>query len=101
MQIHTVQRNDSLWNLARTYGVPLEHIVEVNNIQPSDSLVVGQALLVPTPSTSKTHKVARGESLWAIARQYGLSLQEIAAANNISNPALIKPGQIIKIPAPR
>jgi len=101
MQIHTVARNDSLWNLARTYGVPLEHIVEVNNIGESDALVVGQALIIPTPSGSKTHKVARGESLWAIARQYGLSLQEIAAANNISNPALIKPGQIIKIPAPQ
>ncbi|URN95112.1 MAG: glycosyl hydrolase family 18 protein [Candidatus Pristimantibacillus lignocellulolyticus] len=101
MQIHTVARNDSLWNLARTYGVPLEHIVEVNNIGESDALVVGQALIIPTPSSSKTHKVARGESLWAIARQYGLSLQEIAAANNISNPALIKPGQIIIIPAPQ
>ncbi|HIW33660.1 MAG TPA: LysM peptidoglycan-binding domain-containing protein [Candidatus Paenibacillus intestinavium] len=101
MQIHTVSRNDSLWNLARTYGIPLEHLVEVNNIQPSDTLVVGQALIIPTPSSSKTHKVARGESLWAIARQYGLSLQEIANANNISNPALIKAGQIIKIPAPQ
>lgn len=101
MQIHTVQRNDSLWNLARSYGVPLEHIVEVNGIEPSDALIVGQALIIPSPSSAKTHKVARGESLWSIARQYGVSLQEIAEANRITNPALINVGQILVIPAPK
>jgi len=101
MQIHTVKRNDSLWNLAQQYGVPLQHIVEVNGIEQTDPLVVGQSLIIPSPSGNKTHKVARGESLWSIARQYGLSLQEVAAANQLSNPANIKPGQIIIIPAPK
>lgn len=100
MQIHTVERNDSLWNLARTYGVPLEHIVEVNEIEPSDALIVGQALIIPSPSSSKIHKVAKGESLWSIARKYGVSLQEIMTANSLSNPALIEPGQLITIPTP-
>lgn len=101
MQIHTVNRNDSLWNLAQHYGVPLQHIVEVNGIDQSESLVVGQALIIPSPSGQKTHRVARGESLWAIARQYGLSLQELAAANSLTNPAMISPGQLIVIPTPR
>src|SRR5690606_18087573 len=101
MQIHTVKRNDSLWNLAQQYGVPLQHIVEVNGIEQNDPLVVGQALIIPSPSGSKTHRVVRGESLWSIARQYGLSLQEVAAANQLSNPANIRPGQIIIIPAPK
>lgn len=101
MQIHTVKRNDSLWNLAQHYGVPLQHIVEVNGIEQSDPLIVGQALIIPSPPGNKTHKVAHGESLWSIARQYGLSLQEVAAANQLSNPAMIRPGQIIVIPAPK
>lgn len=101
MQIHTVKRDDSLWNLARSYGVPLEHIVEVNNINPEDSLIVGQALIIPSPSESKIHKVTKGESLWSIARQYGVSLQELINANQISNPALLSIGQLIKIPTPQ
>lgn len=100
MQIHTVKRNDSLWNLAQQYGVPLQHIIDVNAIAENDSLVVGQALIIPSPPGNRTHKVARGESLWSIARQYGLSLQEVAAANQLTNPALISPGQIIIIPQP-
>jgi len=100
MQIHTVRRNDSLWNLAQQYGVPLQHIIEVNSIADSDSLVVGQALIIPSPTGNRTHRVASGESLWAIARQYGLSLTELAAANQITNPALIQPGQVLIIPSP-
>lgn len=100
MQIHTVKRNDSLWNLAQQYGVPLQHIIDVNAIAENDSLVVGQALIIPSPPGNRTHKVARGESLWSIARQYGLSLQEVAAANQLTNPAMISPGQIINIPQP-
>lgn len=100
MQIHTVKRNDSLWNLAQQYGVPLQHIIDVNAIAENDSLVVGQALIIPSPPGNRTHKVARGESLWSIARQYGLSLQEVAAANQLTNPAMITPGQIINIPQP-
>lgn len=101
MQIHTVRRNDSLWNLAQHYGVPLQHIIEVNGIEQSDPLVVGQALIIPSPSGNRTHRVVRGESLWAIARQYGLSLQELAAANSITNPAMITPGQLLIIPPPK
>lgn len=101
MQIHTVKRNDSLWNLAQKYGVPLQHIAEVNAIEESDPLVVGQALIIPSPTGNKTHTVARGESLWSIARQYGLSLTELAAANQLTNPAMIQPGQTLFIPAPK
>jgi len=101
MQIHTVKRNDSLWNLAQQYGVPLQHIVEVNAIEENEPLVVGQALIIPSPNGNRTHIVARGESLWAIARQYGLTLTELAAANHLTNPAAIQIGQTLVIPAPK
>ncbi|MCM3635027.1 MULTISPECIES: glycosyl hydrolase family 18 protein [Paenibacillus] len=101
MQIHTVRRNDSLWNLAQTYGVPLQHIVEVNAIEESDPLVVGQALIIPSQPGNRTHTVARGESLWSIARQYGLTLTELAAANQLTNPAMIQVGQTLIIPPPK
>ncbi len=44
------------------------------------------------------HKVRAGETLWLIAQRYGITLQELVAANQIANPALIHPGQTIVIP---
>ncbi|MBN1037891.1 LysM peptidoglycan-binding domain-containing protein [Clostridium botulinum] len=48
-----------------------------------------------------SHKVVKGESLWHIAKKYlgdGSRYKEIAELNNISNPGLIYPGQVINIP---
>ena len=46
-----------------------------------------------------THKVVSGDSMWKIAVKYKVGLSEIISANpQISNPALIYPGQIITIP---
>lgn len=52
------------------------------------------------PSTgSRTHQVRSGETLAAIARRYGLSVQAILGANPGLNPNKIKAGQTINIPA--
>lgn len=45
-----------------------------------------------------TYTVQRGDTLWAIARRYGTTSEEIAEINNISNPNLIYSGQQLKIP---
>ncbi len=46
-----------------------------------------------------THKVVSGDSMWKIAVKYKVGLSEIISANpQISNPALIYPGQVITIP---
>ncbi len=44
------------------------------------------------------HVVKRGDTLWAIARSAGLSVEQVASYNKIRNPNLIHPGQVIKLP---
>ena len=44
------------------------------------------------------HTVQRGDTLWAIARQYGVSVAELVEANNITQPDRIYPGQTLVIP---
>lgn len=44
------------------------------------------------------HKVRKGETLYSIAKTYRISLRELTEINNISNPDLIKEGQVIFIP---
>jgi len=96
VQIHVVNRGDTLWQISRYYGVSVNQIIQANQLSNPNVLVVGQALVIPTPSG--THVVQRGESLYTIARRYGVSLQSLAEANQITNPALIYVGQVLRIP---
>ncbi|WP_277680014.1 LysM peptidoglycan-binding domain-containing protein [Gracilibacillus dipsosauri] len=54
----------------------------------------------PSKPKVKTHKVVPGDTLWAIAKRYlgnGARYPELARINNIKNPNLIFPGQVIKL----
>lgn len=53
---------------------------------------------VPTAVPAQTHMVQPGETLTAIARQYGVTVQAIAAANNIPNPDRVAVGTVLVIP---
>ena len=46
------------------------------------------------------HKVRSGESLWGIAKGYGVDVQQLAEANNILNPGSIRSGMKLYIPSP-
>ncbi|MHA6482726.1 LysM peptidoglycan-binding domain-containing protein [Paenibacillus sp. strain BS8-2] len=100
MHIHTVKKGDSLWKIAHDYGVPLEPLFVANGLSDQSVLVIGQAIVVPTEPKPTVHKVLVGESLWKISQMYGVTIQELAAANGIRNPALIYPGQLLQIPTP-
>lgn len=49
MQIHVVQRGDTLWKISRFYGTDTAQIIAANQLQNQSSLVIGQALVIPTP----------------------------------------------------
>ena len=106
MLIHVVARGDTLWAIARRYGVGVDAIVAANAIQNPDVLVVGQALAIPPRSTAPPppppaparYIVVAGDSLWSIAQRFGTTVAAIAAANNIVDPSRIDVGQVLLIP---
>ncbi|REK74863.1 glycosyl hydrolase family 18 protein [Paenibacillus paeoniae] len=98
MQIHTVKKGDSLWELSQRYDVPLEHIYAANSFTAQSPLVIGQAVIIPSPGDGLQHKVLVGESLWKIGQRYGVSIRQLVEANHLTNPALIMPGQLLTIP---
>ena len=58
-----------------------------------------QTLLCTTTAFAATHTVVSGDTMWKIAVKYQAGLDEIINANpQISNPALIYPGQKLNIP---
>lgn len=56
MQIYVVKQGDTLWELTQRYGVPMNEIVIANGLETPDQLVVGQALVIPTPSQGNIPK---------------------------------------------
>ncbi|MDD5347534.1 MAG: LysM peptidoglycan-binding domain-containing M23 family metallopeptidase [Candidatus Omnitrophica bacterium] len=60
------------------------------------SPAAGRAAALKT--TGFYHKVARGQTLWRVARLYGIELDELAAANRITDAAKIETGQKLFIP---
>ena len=105
--IYTVQRGNTLSQIAREYHVSVEHIVELNNIENPNLIYPGQKLritesdvteLAPVDNTIQVYYVVKeGDTLNGIARRFGISLNEILQYNDIQNPNLIYPGQTIKI----
>lgn len=54
---------------------------------------------VPTSSNTRTHVVSRGETLYEIARRYGVSGRELIVANRLDNPNIINVNQQLVIPS--
>jgi LysM repeat protein len=100
---YTVQRGDSLFSIARKYNSSAYEICISNSLTNCNVIYVGQRLWVPalnqpTPVCTSYHNVVKGETLYSIARAYGLNVYDLAAANKIYNLNLIKVGQRLCIP---
>lgn len=97
--IYVVRPGDSIYSIARAYGMDPEKIIKDNEPTNPDMLTAGQTLVLMTDTIP--HLVTSGQSLYSIARGYGVTTAQIIAANpQIINPNQIKVGQIINIPVP-
>ena len=93
--MHTVQRGETTYSIARRYGTTVEAIAQANGISNPSQIYTGQRLMIPTSGTSSgtssgttgcriSHTVQRGEWVWQIARNYGVSPYDILAANGLT-----------------
>ena len=99
MIIYTVQSGDSLYSIAREFGVTVAELERFNDLPDQNLLTVGQDVLIPVSGT--IHRVSNGESLYSIASHYGVPLDSVINSNpDIKPPYTIYPDQIIKIPEP-
>ena len=75
MIIHTVTQGESVYSIARNYGVSTSIILKNNGITVNDTLVPGQALVILFPET--THRVSAGETLFSIAEYYNTTVNQL------------------------
>ena len=97
---YTVQRGDSLWSIAKKFGVTVNELKDANNLS-SNILSIGQLLKIPTQeqetTTSDTYIVKSGDSLYSIAQKYNTTVDELKKLNNLTSN-LLSIGQSLKIP---
>ena len=103
---YTVKRGDTLSEIAAKYGVTVSHIVSQNNIQNPNLIYPGEVLRIKRNSGSdrinntennRTYIVKSGDTLYQIARRFGTTVSDIVSKNNIKNPNLIYPGEVINL----
>ena len=103
-ETYVVKTGDNLSSIANRYGTSVSELRSINNLS-SDTLFVGQQLLVPTSSeiidSSITnyidYRVVSGDTLYSIANRYGVSVDELKRINNLPNNNL-SISQVIKVP---
>ncbi len=97
-EYYVVQKNDTLWGIARKFGITVDDIKNANNLK-SNTLSIGQLLYIPTQmekTSSDTYTVKSGDTLYSIARKYNLSVDELKELNNLTSNTL-SIGQVLKI----
>jgi spore germination protein len=97
MQIHVVSPGESLFAIARSYNVPVNDIIEVNQLEDFDNLVVGQTLLIPTEGT--IHVIRPGDSLYSLSKKYNVPVYLIQKANGFISPMDLQVGMRLFIPS--
>ena len=96
---YIVKSGDSLWSIAKKYDVTVNELKVANNLT-SNSLSIGQRLRIPIEeedSMSSTYVVKSGDTLYAIARDFGTTVDSIKSLNNLTTNTL-QVGQVLQIP---
>ena len=104
---HTLQGGETLYGLSRKYGVSVEDIMSANGISSPDSLSIGSRLVIPGTnseketdnSTDSLYIVKSGDTFYRIARNHGLSVQELMKLNDFSGNRILKPGERLIVSA--
>ena len=101
---YTVKKGDSLYSIARVYNTTVQKLIELNNLK-SNILNIGQILRVPETYTKESemtmpqyinYTVKKGDSLYSIAREYKVTVDQIISDNGFKTNNL-SIGQNIKI----
>jgi len=124
---YTVQDGDTFSSIAAQFGITTEELMAANSITDPLALLVGQELTIPgasappqatnpTPAApepteppaqeppdttgGQTYTVQEGDFPESIAAQFGITAEELMAANGITDPASLHVGDVLTIPAP-
>lgn len=124
---YKVQSGDTLTGVARRYNIGLSNLASANGLSSNANLILGSTITIPasgsavsksssgsnssTSSSATTssstgkklgntenYKVQSGDGLIALARRFGVAVEDLAATNNMTTKSQLQRGQTIKVP---
>jgi membrane-bound lytic murein transglycosylase D len=112
---HTVQAGETLYSISRQYGLTVEQLKSMNDIQETSGLKPGQVLELAvnedidvktddkeeapvSPASDVFHEVKVSDTLYSVARQYGVTIKDLMECNNKKDFS-VSVGERLKIPA--
>ena len=110
--IHIIEKGDTLYSISKKYNTPVDSILKKNNLSDPSKIKIGQKLIIPVASSAKndkktnvktgseelTHVIQKGDTLYALAKKFGVKFSDILKLNGLSEKTPLKIGQILKIP---
>jgi LysM repeat protein len=104
--VHVVRPADTALAVALRYGLSLNSVLQANHLRSDDVIRPGQKLVLPGArrrparpvGTTSAHVVRRGETVTAIARRYGISVNAVLTVNHLQSRTAIHPGRRLLVP---
>jgi murein DD-endopeptidase MepM/ murein hydrolase activator NlpD len=102
---YTVVAGDTLFEIAGRFGVSLDALVAINNIQDPSLIRVGQVLMIPGAGQSLAAvpttlvQTRPGDTLALVAQRYNQDLNLLTSLNSVSATTRLFPGQTVRLPA--
>ena len=96
---YTVKPGDTLYSLAQKFNTTVADLKSLNGLA-SNNLSIGQQLQIPTTEVEEefiNYTVKLGDTLYTIAQNYGISVNDIIEYNNLGT-TVITPNQVLKLP---
>lgn len=94
---YRVNRNETLYSIARAHKVALRDIIDLNKIKAPFIVRAGQVIQLPK---ARTHVVQKGDTIYSLSRKYRVALNSLTNINNIAEPYRIRVGEVLQIPFP-
>jgi len=110
---YRIKSGDTLYALAKHYGVSVKSILNYNEGLRAETLKIGKTILIPALKAVEmyagknattagdftgSHSIQQGDTLWSLALKYSVSVEQLAEQNNLSVNSVLKLGHTLKVP---
>ena len=110
---YRIKSGDTLYALAKHYGVSIQSILNYNEGLRPETLKIGKTILIPALKSVEmyagksaaqaenfngTHTIQWGDTLWSLALKYSVSVELLAQKNNLTVNSILKLGNTLKVP---